>query len=292
MPLMFAGMDMAPSLRKIWLDAFPEDGPEDVEFFFSHALNSESCAVWVEDGQPVSMTFLLPSELVFSNGSCLNLRYIYAAGTLTAFRGRGIFSNLLTEVHELLRCRGVDACFLRPAQPGLFNFYSRFGYKPYFYNTTENIEAETEFISSGVEKNISSAAFDKIPQKKATFRNGLLKEHPVWVRWPDRLLDLAVLQAEKFGGATIADKNIFALCEKMGDKVWIREWLCRPGYEAALGRAVAEHFTVSSFELRRPARHDDIHSSSFGMIYPLNDKADNLIEEYKNKLPYMGLAFD
>ncbi|MDD3832466.1 MAG: GNAT family N-acetyltransferase [Oscillospiraceae bacterium] len=292
MPLVFAGMDMAPSLRKIWLDAFPEDGPEDVDFFFSHALNSESCAAWVQDGQLVSMVFLLPGELAFSNGRKLDLKYIYAAATLTEFRGRGIFGNLLTGVHELMRGRGVDACFLRPAQPSLFNYYPRFGYKPYFYNTTQSIETGRNFEVSGGGRDISLDASAESPQKIADLRNRLLKDHPVWVKWPEGLLDLAVLQAQRFGGTAIPHEKGFAICEKDGDKVWIREWLCRPGYEAALGRAVAERFKVSGFELRRPARPEDINSHVFGMIKPLNNGADNLIDEYKDRLPYMGPAFD
>ena len=105
MPFEYAGFEMAYDLMRIWSDAFPQDNADDIR---------------KEDGHPVSMAFTLPAVLELKSGS-LNLCYIYAAATLTEYRGQGLFARLLGNVQEQLANNGVDACFLRPASPRLFD---------------------------------------------------------------------------------------------------------------------------------------------------------------------------
>lgn len=287
MPLEFASMDMAPSLKGIWLDAFPQDSAGDVDFFFARMLRPDRCAVWLEDGRPVSMTFLLPAELITADGGRYSLRYVYAASTLTEYRGRGLFGSLLTGVRELLRDRGVDALFLRPALPGLFTYYSRFGFKPYFYNVTENIAAEER---NGSRRESPGNA--GMHEKAAEGRNSLLKGYPAWVKWPDELVSYAAIQAEKYGGAVISADGGWCLCEPADGGLFAREWLCREDARERLITAVADRFPASSITLRRPARPGEALEEAFGMVCPLTEDAADRIDGYRNAFPYMGLAFD
>jgi predicted acetyltransferase len=141
MPFEYAGFEMAYDLMRIWSDAFPQDNADDIRKFITLALKTYNCAVWKEDGHPVSMAFTLPAVLELKSGS-LNLCYIYAAATLTEYRGQGLFARLLGNVQEQLANNGVDACFLRPASPRLFDYYGRLGYKPFFYFISENLSSD------------------------------------------------------------------------------------------------------------------------------------------------------
>lgn len=294
MPLEYADKDMAPDLMKIWMEAFPEDSAEDVELFFSYALKYKSCAVWVEDGHAVSMTFLLPAVLELKSAGSLNMRYIYAASTLTKYRGRGIFGRLLKEVHELLGNDGVDACFLRPAQPGLFDYYARFGYKQFFYIIKEKIFHD-EFVlpNKTVITNNSGRLSSVKTDGKAADRNLMLSGHPAWVRWSDEMVSYAAVNASRSGGMVLNVSGGWAVCEPINDKLFIREWLCCPESEAELRCAVAENYPVSEILRRRPVYPDDkMPNEPFGMIYPLTNIAAQKIKFIKNAVPYMGLAFD
>lgn len=89
------------------------------------------CMVEFRDDQPVSMAFLLPA--VWHNGAdAYPVQYIYAAATLPAYRGRGLFGSLLKRAHEEALRRGQAASFLRPGEPSLTAYYRRFGYENWF----------------------------------------------------------------------------------------------------------------------------------------------------------------
>ena len=286
MPFQYADADMIPELRRIWADAFPQDGAEEIESFISHAMGRYKCAVWTQDGNPVSMTFLLPAVLESVSAGSLRLVYIYAAATLSEHRGQGIFGRLLTQVHERLNAEGPDACFLHPASQGLFDYYGRYGYQPFFRVVTENYPGG--FAARTKAKNENHISYN-IADK----RNLLLKDHPAWVRWGDDLVNMAAGNAVGSGGAVVVNDGGMAICEPAGDKLFVREWLCGSGYEDGLMAEVSERFPGRDVILRRPAKENEATKSEyFGMIYPLNRKIAERLKTTGDDIPYMGLAFD
>ncbi|HHV50457.1 MAG TPA: GNAT family N-acetyltransferase [Clostridiales bacterium] len=284
--LAFADAGMSDDILKIWQDAFPEDRPEDARRFLSKFLSPDKCAVWLEGGKPVSMTFMLPAKLVVNGQPCLNLIYIYAAATLSAYRGRGIFGRLLTQVHEYLKASNIDATFLHPAEDGLYGYYKRFGYQEYFKVCTETVAADR----------LQGMAYEK-PEKIYKYspetRNGLLESFPVWVEWPEELVFLAAENALQAGGEVVTIPGGEAVCEPFEGRVFIREWLCRPEYEDMLLNAVNSRFPGREILLRRPVKPDEeCKGEKFGMICPLNLKAGDIVRDTANYSPYMGFAFD
>lgn len=290
MPLEFVGMDASPHIIEIWADAFPDDSRGDIEDFLALALNDRSCAVWVHDGRPVSMAFFLPALLKTERGDTLNLRYVYAAATLTPYRGRGLFGKLLTQAHEKLRGDGVDACFLHPASPGLFDYYKRFGYYTRFYVNEKSFTVKELSCRQHINKHdIKLNAVGGY----AAGRNAFLREYPAWVRWPEELAGYAARLALNAGGAVLSDGGCVALCEPRKNELFIREWLCRAEDGDALISALASRLGFETVTLRQPvmrSRHDD--SREFGMICPLNDRAADILKEIADFPAYMGLAFD
>jgi hypothetical protein len=287
MSLKFADMSMSDHLLKIWLDAFPDDSKEDVELFFSKFLKPDKCAVWVENGIPVSMTFMLPAKLIVKEQTSLELIYIYAAATLTEYRGRGIFGTLLKKVHEALREKSIDACFLHPATSSLYDYYKRLGYKTYFRVCTDTINP------TKLNDNKASMKLAETRGFNSETRNKLLAEYPVWVSWPDELVSLAGTNAELSGGAVVEVEGGLAICEPFENKLFIREWLCKNSSEKLLLQAVSSRFPNKKIIIRRPvnSKHRD-RGSKFGMICPLNSRAAEIIDNTSIYSPYMGLAFD
>ena len=293
MPIEYVGKKAAPQLTDIWLDAFSDDSPESIIEFFNFALSSETCAVWVEDGRPVSMVFVLPSVLkTAANTDTLNLRYVYAAATLTPYRGRGLFRQLLEQGHKGLESKGVDACFLHPASPALFKYYERLGYQTYFH-TNETTQSVQDFLH-GVCKTDECRGFrfDIDGVGAAARRNLVLSGHPAWVEWPDKLVSYAVKLAVSAGGAVVLGDGCWALCEPYQNTLFIREWVCRPEFENALKCAVSSKFKFDSVTIRKPVLQAGDTEKEFGMVYPLTKKAQRLFAKTKNCAPYMGLAFD
>ena len=286
MSFKLADIGMTDSLLRIWLSAFPEDSKEDIRLFFSKFLKPDYCAIWMENGAPVSMTFMLPAELIVNGRASLKLAYIYAAATLTEYRGRGIFGRLLNEAHRYLKAKGTDACFLHPADGGLYRYYSRFGYKNYFQVCTET------FDSGSLQSCQPEGAPEETGRLNPETRNSLLSGYPVWVKWPEQLILLAASGAERMGGSVIEVKGGWAVCEPSDGGLYISEWLCLPEYEDLLLKSVVSRFPDRRIVLRRPVYSRDDKGEKFGMICPLTLGADKLVRETAGFSPYMGFAFD
>lgn len=289
MEAVFLPPDRALDILPVWLDAFPGDTAEDVGDFLQAMHPKGRCLVMQENGKPVSMVFLLPAMLEFEGCgvSPLPLQYIYAAATLSSFRGQGIFGKLLKEALALARSEGIQASFLRPAEPSLFNYYKKFGYRSFFYTQTRRF-SRADFLR-GYE--FPAAEISEGDAKKT--RSALLKELPVRVHWPDFLVDYAVSGVQKAGGGEVAVDGGWALCEPRGNSLFIREWLCSPQAEPDLRAAVDRRFHADAIFMRRPvAPVKGNGGEPFGMICPLTTETEKRLTELKPKFPYMGLALD
>ena len=127
----FARPEDRPALSRLWLACFPGDTMETVRAVFGRLALETECLVAAPDGFPVSMLLLLPQRYAAA-GRSLPVQYIYAAATLPAYRGRGYCGALLKAAFEVGRSRGQAASFLRPASQGLTDYYTQFGYRPFF----------------------------------------------------------------------------------------------------------------------------------------------------------------
>lgn len=271
----------------VWLDAFPDDTKDDVEKFIKAAYAPGRCLMMAEDGKPVSMVFLLPATLELANGLSYPIQYIYAASTINIYRGRGIFGELMQKALEAAKSEGIAASFLCPAEPSLFSYYAKFGYRPFFYVKTEHY-TRTHFLKGFDQKNLTAFSGDSAAQ-----RSRVLYTLPVRVNWPDDLVRYATDSAEKTGGGCVAVNGGWALCEQREKTLWIKEWLCEPRSETSLRNAVTRRFQEDEILLRRPVNASiDESGEPFGMLCPLTDEAKQLFVRPDTQFPYMGLAFD
>ncbi len=190
-----------PALHRIWAASFPEDTEADRTAFFDTVPLSR-CLVAESDGAVASMVFSLPSQC---DGN--RLQYIYAAATLPAYRGRGLFGELLEFAQNAARREGCVGSFLRPATPSLATYYARFGYTQWWYTG----------VREGTAGNPARVTLLS-PAEYVARRTALLPDSHVV--WDADLLTLAV------GGATAcAVGDAVALCHTADGVLTVKEWL-------------------------------------------------------------------
>ena len=110
-------------LRALWREAF---GDTDVflDSFFDKVFSYDRCRCAIADGRVVSALYWFDCEYGEKK-----IAYLYAIATLEEYRGKGICAALMNDTHAHLRSRGYSLAMLVPASDGLFDFYSRIGYK-------------------------------------------------------------------------------------------------------------------------------------------------------------------
>ncbi len=280
----FSGSEHRAEIEELWQASFPEDSAASRALFLDRLFPTSRCLTGSVGGRPVTMAFLLPATLE-TGAETLSLQYIFAAATLPAYRGRGFFGRLLRHALEQAKGEGIAASFLRPAEPGLAEYYERFGYRPFFRSA--GIRLEREAFRPADER--ASGRFVRLADGRdaAAFRNAALEGRPAWVRWPDELTALAVDAAGLSDGGAFAGEGGFALCEPAGDTLFIRDWLCRPEAEGELRAAVAAYFPQPEIVLSRPAGPGE--GEPFGWLCPLKGGGwDSLAASS----PYLGPAFE
>ena len=127
------------SLINLWYKVFGDE-EEYIRLFFKEAYFDGECFVAEIDGEVVSALYLLKSDIK-CDGKAFKGRYLYAAATLPEYRGQGLMSKLINEALDYVREEKLDFIALVPADDGLYDYYSRFGFYESMYKykyTTEN----------------------------------------------------------------------------------------------------------------------------------------------------------
>lgn len=113
-----------PALRALWKEAFG-DSDAYLDQFFSAVFSPRRCRVMAEDGEILSVLYLLEC-------SCegLSMAYIYAVATRQDCRGRGLCNTLMARTQEDLQVQGIAGTILVPGTRELVRFYAKMGYVP------------------------------------------------------------------------------------------------------------------------------------------------------------------
>ena len=166
-----------PLLMELWQASFG-DCMEYISFFFKNRFSPEKTFLYEESGRPVAMLFLLDAA-VQCRGEPYTARYLYAACTAQAQRGRGLMRSLIDFAALTAAEEGADCIALVPASPGLFHYYAACGFYDAFYCKTVHFsrkEAEkTAFGAIGPAHALTAA-------EMAEIRSSVLHgwDHLVW----------------------------------------------------------------------------------------------------------------
>ena len=130
--------------KALWLECFPEDGKEFVDWYYSDRSRPEYVLGAFSDGggTPSAMLHMIPVEMRFGRRNesvCL----VSGVCTKPEQRGRGLCSALFERAFPIMLERGAKASVLQPFDP---DFYRRFGYKTYILR--REAELDQAFIEA------------------------------------------------------------------------------------------------------------------------------------------------
>lgn len=111
-----------PALKALWQACFG-DPEETVDVFLAHAEGATPFAA-EREGEIVSALWALSCA---HNGA--PAAYLYAVGTLPAYRGEGLATSLLIYAMRALEERGVSRFWLYPADAALYALYRPLGFE-------------------------------------------------------------------------------------------------------------------------------------------------------------------
>jgi len=117
-------------LKIMWHTIFG-DTESYLNSFFDKVYKDENTLVDIEDGNVVSVLFMIPYKFKV-NGQENKIVYLYALATDPAYRGRKIMSKLIEKSLDISTKRGYALSVLIPADDSLFEYYRQFGFEEYF----------------------------------------------------------------------------------------------------------------------------------------------------------------
>lgn len=220
--------DEAPAAEALWADAFG-DSP-DFQRDFYRLCAPDGPLVLLEDGELRSMLALPELALVLADGRRLRAGYIYALATRPACRGRGYAAMLIETAAGLARNRGLDCLLTVPAQPSLFSFFARCGFRPDFFCREETFSPQ------------AAPASPLSPEEYARLREGLLAGRAHAAYAPGQLAFQRALCPRPGSGLyrlELARGPGCAAVENWPDGPVGKELLCAPGDEAQGAMACA-----------------------------------------------------
>lgn len=110
-------------MMQIWSKCFGESDLSIYPFLSRYYFNH--CSIYEKkDGKVVSMAFMVPCQTDLGLGA-----YLYGVATDPEYQHQGISTKLIHKILEKCKKNGCAFSFLIPAEKGLIDFYSRFGYQ-------------------------------------------------------------------------------------------------------------------------------------------------------------------
>ncbi len=123
-------------ISELWRESFGDDS-KTVDYYLQNIFSNGNAIGKIFDNRLVSMMFLINSFLNI-NGDDFTCRYIYAACTAKDCRSHGYMGELINYAKEFATNESISYLALVPASESLFEFYSKFGFKRFFYRKINN----------------------------------------------------------------------------------------------------------------------------------------------------------
>lgn len=241
-----------PALRALFAEAFSE-GEEFLDLFFGCGYSPARALIATEEEELLGALYWFDCEAYGKKAA-----YIYGVATAKKHRGQGVSTALMRVAHERLTGEGYSSAILVPAEPSLFDFYSRLGYRK----------------ACGISEYEATASNNPIPLREvsteeyAALRRYCLPEGAVIEEGP--ILDLLSAGTKLYTG-----EGVLLAARLFGDRLLCIELLGKaekaPDILASLGCKAGVFRTVG-------------HGRDFAMFLPLTEE--------DTPPTYLGIALD
>ena len=280
-----------PLLMELWQASFG-DCMEYISFFFKNRFSPEKTFLYEESGRPVAMLFLLDAA-VQCRGEPYTARYLYAACTAQAQRGRGLMRSLIDFAALTAAEEGADCIALVPASPGLFHYYAACGFYDAFYCKTVHFsrkEAEkTAFGAIGPAHALTAA-------EMAEIRSSVLHgwDHLVW---DEAAVHYALNEHFATGGCALCIQTAegekgYCLYQQQEESCFAQEFIASERAALPLLSALVRASGARRYSLRLPigmcSALSQADTAAFGMLRPLSPRAEQLPVMLRGA--YLGLS--
>lgn len=279
--------DDAAAVTDIWRASF-DDSAEYIRFFLQNRFSAGRCLLEVQDGRPVAMLHLFGARCFggAEESALGTAQYVYAAATRPEYRGRGVMARLLAEAEREGERAGCRFTFLLPGSAGLYDYYTRLGYRAAF--SIRKAEVSRTQISAVAEgRHIHSGGN---PDYAEIFRRRALRFRP-GVLWNAPELRYALDEWRYTGGEILCSGGEYVLCREEAGEVIVRESSGPLAVTAALllGRYSAQRFVF----FLPPSEPGSLSSAParYGMLKPVPG-AEAFCEAFAARQPYVNLLLD
>lgn len=279
-----------PGIKRLWMQAF-HDSEAATDFYFDNRMPRadllDCLLIDTQGGELRGMLSMLPIDLV-SGGVGYPARYFFAIATDERFRRLGISTALIGEAERITMERGGVASLLVPANPPLFDFYGKRGYKTVFSYQP------AVFEGTGIGDCPSGARLlPAEPEDILRLRDAVFSKSRLYVRWDAEALGF-VIKASRVWDApllrfTLSGGEGYAYCERDGSTVIIKE-LALSGIDVPDAmRIIHRELHADMYHVRLMPDESAADSQPYGMIRWLKKP---LTLSTEGPAPYLGLGKD
>ena len=252
-------------LIKLWSEVFGDDLSY-IELFFQKQYSRCETFCFIVDNKIISAFYLLPCYLSYKEKN-YNGRYLYAAATFEKYRGKQIMSQLIEEAKVYCKNNDLDFLALLPADEGLYNYYSRFGFNTAMYKY-ETVISDTENKKNNNLTDTAKINFCKIERIRASVQCDKLL-------FSAGELEYIITSMQSYGCRTQCEDDVYIIYNE--DDLTVEELISSADKdlsEFCVGSVVYTPFSMD--------RYGKSVKRKFGMIYPINRKLEGCTDIYMN----------
>ncbi len=280
--------------KEIWQLCFG-DPVSYIDFYYSNRYKNDETAVLLHEGEIAAMLTMMPVRTVRHDKYSFSTSMIYAIATDPQHQNKGFATQLINFSDQYLRACQTELSVLVPANPRLFDYYCKQGYRNGFYIKETRLFSHS-LDSLPINKQCTCTITSITPQEYNRRRNSQLNGR-LYISYPDE--DIAYQKKlSQLSGADIYAVDIediggcFAVERISPDKVLIKEILLPEDFINVAIKQIVQLVSANEYIFRIPpylGEHLRGTLRPFGM-FKTHKKSDWIISP--GDLGYLGFAFD